>query len=122
LSTERIIQYYRLRFQIEFNFRDAKQHWGLEDFMNVTEQGVTNAANLAFLMVNLSHIMIHPYRDLHPNFSVLDLKPHYRAQQYLSETIKLLPNPPDEHLVLRIWQHLTCFGGIRSRHDDAFAA
>ncbi len=24
-----------LRFQIEFNFRDAKQFWGLEDFMNV---------------------------------------------------------------------------------------
>ena len=23
------IDYYRTRFQIEFNFRDAKQHWGL---------------------------------------------------------------------------------------------
>ena len=24
-----------IRFQIEFNFRDAKQFWGLEDFMNL---------------------------------------------------------------------------------------
>ena len=29
-----LVDYYGLRFQIEFNFRDAKQHWGLEDFMN----------------------------------------------------------------------------------------
>ena len=37
---------------IEFNFRDAKQHWGLEDFMNVTPTGVTKAANLSLFMVN----------------------------------------------------------------------
>ena len=40
-----LVDYYGLRFQIEFNFRDAKQYWGLEDFMNVTPTGVTNAAN-----------------------------------------------------------------------------
>ncbi|MCI5180697.1 MAG: hypothetical protein D3911_15555 [Candidatus Electrothrix sp. AW3_4] len=27
-----------MRFQIEFNFRDAKQYWGLDDFMNIKEQ------------------------------------------------------------------------------------
>jgi putative transposase len=122
LSAEKIVRYYGLRFQIEFNFRDAKQYWGLEDFMNVTEQGVTNAANLAFLMVNLSHILLQPYRDQQPAFSVLDLKAHYRARRYLTETIKMLPNPPDEHLVLRIWHHLTRFGGIRCRQDHSFAA
>jgi IS4 transposase len=37
LSYAKIIDYYSLRFQIEFNFRDAKQHWGLEDFMNIKE-------------------------------------------------------------------------------------
>lgn len=31
LGYENLIDYYRLRFQIEFNFRDAKQYWGLED-------------------------------------------------------------------------------------------
>ena len=34
-----LVDYYGLRFQIEFNFRDAKQYWGLEDFMNVTPTG-----------------------------------------------------------------------------------
>jgi putative transposase len=122
LSAEKIVRYYRLRFQIEFNFRDAKQHWGLEDFMNVTEQGVTNAANLAFLMVNLSHILLKPYQDHQPDFSVLDLKAHYRAQRYLSETIKMLPEMPAPDLISRIRRRLACFGSIRARQDHAFAA
>jgi putative transposase len=33
LGYEHMIDYYRLRFQLEFNFRDAKQYWGLEDFI-----------------------------------------------------------------------------------------
>ncbi|MCX6081767.1 MAG: hypothetical protein NTW32_19755, partial [Chloroflexi bacterium] len=48
INIDKIIKFYQLRFQIEFNFRDAKQHWGLEDFMNVTQTAVTNAANLSF--------------------------------------------------------------------------
>jgi len=35
LGYEPWIDSYRLRFQLEFNFRDAKQYWGLEDFMHV---------------------------------------------------------------------------------------
>ena len=54
LSSEKLLDYYSLRFQIKFNFRDAKQHFGLEDFMNQTKVGVENAVNLSFLMVNVS--------------------------------------------------------------------
>jgi putative transposase len=122
LSAEKIGRYYSLRFQIEFNFRDAKQHWGLEDFMNVTAQGVTNAANLAFLMVNLAHILLQPYRDSQSDFSVLDLKAHYRARRYLSETIKMLPEMPAPDLISRIWRRLARFGGIRTRPTHHFAA
>ena len=49
LSSEKIIDYYKLRFQIEFNFRDAKQFWGLEDFMNIGQTAVTNAAKTRIL-------------------------------------------------------------------------
>jgi hypothetical protein len=102
LSAEQIVDFYSLRFQIEFNFRDAKQYWGLEDFMNVSQQAVTNAVNLAFLMVNLSHVMLKPYREQDPNFSVLDLKAQFRARRYLSETIKMLPEMPKPDLISRI--------------------
>lgn len=122
LSASQIVDYYRLRFQIEFNFRDAKQHWGLEDFMNVTPQAVTNAVNLSFFMVTLSHAMLTPYRCHDPQFSVLDLKARFRARRYLSETINLLPHPPDPHLISRIWQRLAALGGIRTVGDDSKAA
>jgi putative transposase len=58
LTAAQIVAYYSLRFQIEFNFRDAKQYWGLDDFMNVKSVAVTNAVNLAFFMVNLSAVML----------------------------------------------------------------
>jgi putative transposase len=121
LTANQMIDFYSLRFQIEFNFRDAKQYWGLEDFMNVSETAVTNAVNLAFLMVNLSHALLKPYRQHDPNFSVLDLKAQFRAQRYLAETIKMLPETPQPDLISRIWQRLTRFGGIRTRpiHDSA---
>jgi putative transposase len=64
-----LIDYYVLRFQIEFNFRDAKQFWGLEDFMNTSETGVTNAANLSFFMVNVSHRLLRDFRLTNPLLS-----------------------------------------------------
>jgi putative transposase len=67
LESEKIIDYYRLRFQIEFNFRDAKQFLGLEDFMNLSQTAVTNAANLAFFMVNLSHHLLSDFRQQNPD-------------------------------------------------------
>jgi putative transposase len=43
------------RFELELNFREAKQSWGLADFMNVTPLGVTKAANLSLCMVNVAY-------------------------------------------------------------------
>jgi putative transposase len=113
LSAALIVDYYSLRFQIGFNFRDAKQYWGLEDFMNVTPTAVTNAANLAFLMVNLSAALLQPYRQHQPDLSVLDLKTQYRARRYLTETIKSLPNPPAADFISRLWQRFSALGSIR---------
>jgi putative transposase len=95
LGFESLIDYYRLRFQLEFNFRDAKQFWGLEDFMSVKERPVYNSANLAMFMVNVAQTLIRPVREQWPAFSVNDLKAWFRARKYVVETLKLLPEPPD---------------------------
>ena len=71
LSYDKLIDFYSLRFQIEFNFRDSKQFWGLEDFMNVTQTAVTNAANLSLFMVDVSQVLMCDYRQDDPNFSIL---------------------------------------------------
>ena len=89
-----LIDYYRLRFQIEVNFRDAKQYWGLEDFMNVTPTGVTNAANLSLFMVNVAHRLRTDSHPCAPDYSILDLKADCRGYKYVEETIKMLPEKP----------------------------
>ena len=109
---DKIIKFYSLRFQIEFNFRDAKQYWGLEDFMNVKETAVTNAVNLSFFMVNFSYALLLPFRQQNPDYSFLDLKSHYRGCRYASETIKMLPQKPDAILLADIFQHIARLGAI----------
>ncbi len=112
LPYEKLYDYYTLRFQIEFNFRDAKQYWGLDDFMNVKQEAVTNAANLSFFMVNVSSVLLRQYRKSNPEFSVLDLKSHYRGSRYVSETIKLLPQKPDGILLAQIFQQIARLGMV----------
>jgi putative transposase len=113
LSAAQIVDYYSLRFQIEFNFRDAKQYWGLEDFMNVSSTAVTNAVNLAFLMVNLSAVLLPAHRQQQPDFSVFDLKMHFRTRRYLREVINSLPDPPPSDFIFRLGQRFSALGGIR---------
>ena len=49
---------------------------------------VHNAANLLMFMVNLSAKRCAPFRVQHGEFSVLDLKAHYRGLKYLHEILK----------------------------------
>ena len=114
LDYEKLIDYYKLRFQIEFNFRDAKQYWGLEDFMNIKETPVKNAVNLAFFMVNLSHILINNVRPQNAEFSVQDLKAYFRGSKYVDEVLKLLPQKPDPILIQQIFKEITIIGKINT--------
>jgi hypothetical protein len=94
LSADHMVTYYSLRFQLEFNFRDAKQFWGLEDFMNVEKTAVTNAANLSLFTVNVVQLIMSGFRKNDPDFRVLDLKAYYRGCKYATELIKMLPQNP----------------------------
>ena len=112
LDAETLIDSYALRFQIEFNFRDAKQFWGLEDFMNVNKTPVNNAANLSMFMVNVSAKLLAPLRLEHTELSVLDLKARYRGLKYLHETLKILPQKPEPIVIDKIAEHLGSIGAI----------
>jgi putative transposase len=122
LAWDKLIDSYCLRFQLEFNFRDAKQYWGLEDFMNTTPTAVTNAANLALFMVNLVERLLLDIRQRHPLFSVLDLKAHCRGAKYVEETIKLLPEMPEPVLLERIFSKIVGIGRIHALPADPIPA
>ena len=95
LHDDQLIAYDRWRFQIEFNFRDAKPYGGLEDFMTVNQTPVYNSANLAMFMVNLSQALMRPLRTQWSELSVTDLKAWFRSRQYVIATFKLLPEMPE---------------------------
>ncbi len=120
LTYEQLIDYYSLRFQIEFNFRDAKQFWGLEDFMNITSTTVNNAANLSLFMVNLSHLLLRNFRQRYdPDSSILDLKAFCRGIKYAEETLKLLPQKPDPILLTEILTNVARLGRIHPAHSQS---
>ena len=112
LDAEKMIDYYSLRFQIEFNFRDAKQYWGLQDFMNVNKTPVNNAVNLSMFMVSVSAKLTDIFQCENTEYSVLDLKARYRGLKYLYETLKILPQKPDPIVIEKIAQHLGAIGAI----------
>ncbi len=112
VTAEKIISYYRLRFQIEFNFRDAKQHWGLEDFMNVNERPVYNGANLSMFMVNFSKILLQ--KQCTDISSTNDLKTWFRGCKYVQKVLKMLPEKADQVFIDELNNQLSSFGFIHT--------
>jgi hypothetical protein len=114
LRFDKLIDFYCLRFQLEFNFRDAKQYWGLEDFMTTQPTRVRNAANLSLFMVNLVERVLRDVRRREPQMSVLDLKAQCRGIKYVEATIKLLSEKPDAGLLERIVTKVVRIGRIHA--------
>jgi putative transposase len=115
LEWDKLVDYYRLRFQIEFNFRDAKQHWGLEDFMVIKEQSVFNAANLSIFMVNVSQAMLATSE----NKSILDLKARQHGLRYVREVFKILPENTKPINIMQLFDRIPVLGRI---HSEKLAA
>jgi len=92
--------------------QDAKQYWGLEDFMSVNEKPVYNSANLAMVMVNVSQALIRPMRAQWPAFSVNDLKAWFRGRKYVVETLKLLPEMPDSLFIDQVVSQMAALGRV----------
>lgn len=118
LTYDNLIEYYQLRFQIEFNFRDAKQFWGLEDFMNIKKNQVHNAANLAMFMVNLSPALLRKPSGFIGK-SVNDLKAWFRASKYVTEILKLMGEKPEPILINQLIIQASELG--RVNHNDCSA-
>jgi putative transposase len=114
LGWEKLVKYYRLRFQIEFNFRDAKQHFGLEDFMNQTQTGVENASNVAFLMLNVSAKLLKAKER--NCVGINDLKSQFRGIFYALETLKLVEPKAASNLIEKVKTVISRIGSIH-RHN-----
>ena len=110
LSWEKVVDYYSLRFQIEFNFRDAKQHFGLEDFMVTSEKGVENATNLSLMMVNVSAKLLTGEEG--NCIGINDLKSQFRGVKYALETLKLIQPKAEMILIEKVKEVIGRIGSI----------
>jgi hypothetical protein len=126
LSALTLIDYYSLRFQIEFTFRDAKQSFGLEDFMGIKEIAIQNAVGLSFFMVNLSRYLLDSLRTSYPGAGVNDLKSFYRARHYIAEVLKCVPEKAGDisysDLMEQVCRHALIHPKQNSGCDLEFAA
>jgi len=97
LEARTMKKYYSLRFQIEFDFRDAKQYFGLSDFKNTKKRQLTNAVGLAFFMGNISHILQKQAREKWEtdNVSIQDLKAYFRGFKYAFSILNTLQKDQD---------------------------
>jgi hypothetical protein len=58
------------------------------------------------------HKLMGKFRQDDPDFSILDLKAYYRVYCYVVETIKILPQEPDDNLVSQLFQKVTALDRI----------
>ena len=119
LGADALIDYYRLRFQIEFTFRDAKQHFGLEDFMGLKQTSVANAMSLSLFLVNLSSYLLGSLRTQVVGAGISDLKSWYRGQHYASALLKMLPQNPEAIICEQIREQIGRLGLIHGPSEKA---
>ena len=80
--------------------------------MTVKATAVTKAANLALCMVNLAYVLPRDMRQRDAEWSVLDLKAYCRGYRYVCQTIKLLPEQLDEHIMAQMLCQVANLGRI----------
>ena len=88
LSPEKILSYYKQRFQIEFLFRDAKNFAGLEHCQARSENKINFHVNASLTTVSFAkalHYLPIP-KDQREGFSMLDVKTMY-FNQYITDLI-----------------------------------
>ena len=89
LTALQIKQYYELRFQIEFNFRDIKQLLGLTKLKNYHKTQLNNMFRWTFSALLFAKILQKQWAQKLqiPTLSLIDLKTIYKAQFYLKQAI-----------------------------------
>ena len=88
LSPEKILQYYRQRFQIEFLFRDAKNFAGLEDCQARSETKLHFHVNASLTTVSLAKALhsLNIPKEERDSFSMTDVKILY-FNQFITDFI-----------------------------------
>ena len=103
MSGKDIIEYYRTRFQIEFNFRDAKQFTGLTDCQARSLAKLDFAYNASFAAVNVAKTI---RRQFAPELSTGRLKALMGNAYYIQRIICVFEKQPNMTLNTKLFKEL----------------
>lgn len=96
MSGLKVLEYYRLRYQIEFIFRDGKGHTGLENCQSRQEKALDFHFNFSLTILNLAKVT-HWFsipKDLRGPFSMADIKTQYMNEILLDRLISIYGKNP----------------------------
>lgn len=114
LAAEKILSYYRIRFQIEFLLRDAKQHSGLQDCQARSKNKLCFHFNMSLSAVSVakvSHHMNQPEEN-RGAFSLQSIKRLYHNKlltEIIFDNLAIELNSPK---IIRLYNHCLCFGNL----------
>ncbi len=83
LLPEKINQYYEKRYQIEFLFRDAKHHLGLEDCMSTDKEALAFHFNICMTALNFAKVDDKINRTERNPFSIINYKRRLHNEKIL---------------------------------------
>lgn len=114
LSAEKILQYYRIRFQIEFLLRDAKQHSGLEDCQARSKSKLQFHFNMSLSAVSIAKVVhyIHQPAETKGSFSLQSIKRLYHNKlltEIIFNNLALELNTPK---IIQLYHKCLWFGNL----------
>ena len=113
LDAEKIYQYYKIRFQIEFLFRDAKQFTGLNHCQARSEAKIYFHINTSLTAVSVAKIAHYFDKDHNKiPFSIADIKTSYFNELMLELFFSNLEVNPELRKNKALINKLTQFGTI----------
>lgn len=116
LSGTDIYIYYKTRYQIEFLYRDSKQHAGLEHCQSRSESKLHFHFNTALTTVSLAKALFHlnqPYEQ-RTAFSMVDIKTQYFNELVVDLIFQECGIDPHSPKIIPIKKKLVNFGKIRA--------
>ena len=112
----RIIRLYKSRFQIEFLFRDAKQHTGLEECQSRKKEALDFHFNVSLSAVGLvkAEILAEHQNKKIEVFSIDDFKRRLQNIYMIHRVIDILEIKPQKNIKHPRYQEIINFGRMRA--------
>ena len=97
MTGEKVYQYYKMRYQIEFLFRDTKNHLGLEDSQSRQAKALDFHFNSSLTTLNIAKAMYwySIVKEERPAFSIQDIKTQHVNQFILDRLISIYGKDPN---------------------------